>query len=240
MLTKVLNAGQLASQPSTPIVIQSRFPQGRSGWAWVVNLSPYAFELQDDGGQVRAVVPAFREKVARLKVRTDWVQLVATAEQSAPIGQFTIGQVTNPGAFYDSATVAGVTGFALVLDGGASWSTSGQVTAQLVASSTPKSSFTGSSSNYPQGDANVVGSKVDIGASGTSLPNTTYFLGPGDFPDLTAGYPYYGVEIEFPSAPTTFLDVLGFGAQSSYPSSAWALYAGVEDCMPIMAGNLVS
>lgn len=80
-MIKVLSAGQLTSQPA-PVSLPTHFPEGKVGWLHVINLSPYAYEIQDDSGTVRSVVTAFRERVVGLKVRTERVQLVAVATQT--------------------------------------------------------------------------------------------------------------------------------------------------------------
>lgn len=84
MMTKLLVASQLASQPTTATEFPTQFPIERAAWVHVVNLSPYVFEIQDDQGLVRSVVSAFRERAVRLRARTDRMLLVATATQTAP------------------------------------------------------------------------------------------------------------------------------------------------------------
>src|SRR2546429_744504 len=73
-MIKLLNAGQLASIPSAPVRFQSRINGDQLAWFYGVNYSPYLFEVLDDSGLVRGVLPP-GEKVIPLQVRSEYLVL---------------------------------------------------------------------------------------------------------------------------------------------------------------------
>jgi len=95
---------------------------------------------------------------------------------------------------------------ALVVTTPITWTTAGQVTAQLYAGRT--ASVT-SDAHHP-----LRGLPVNVGPSGTTLAAGTYLLTQQDIADLQSYLPAVGVRLVFPSAPTAgaaavYVDVAG-------------------------------
>ncbi len=95
---------------------------------------------------------------------------------------------------------------ALVVTTPITWTSVGQVTAQLYAGRTAASA---SDANHP-----LRGAPVNVGPSGTTLAAGTYLLTQQDIADLQSYLPAVGVRLVFPSAPsagaaTVFVDVAG-------------------------------
>lgn len=82
-MIRILTAAQLQTQPANPVKLEGRTKPDSPTWAHVVNLSPYTFELQDDTGIARTVVPAFRERAYKVRVRTEKFFLAAVATSPA-------------------------------------------------------------------------------------------------------------------------------------------------------------
>ena len=51
MLTRIFQPGDLGASPADQSV-PSRLRMDKRGWVWGFNLSPYVFEIQDEGGSV--------------------------------------------------------------------------------------------------------------------------------------------------------------------------------------------
>lgn len=85
-MIRILSPSQLAAAPSAT-KLESRINGDKLCWVHVLNLSPYAFELQDDHGEVRGVVRWFGEAIVPLQIRSEYLVLVAIATTTlvAPI-----------------------------------------------------------------------------------------------------------------------------------------------------------
>ncbi len=118
--------------------------------------------------------------------------------------------LTGGGAATDYPCVAVPSGrfktVALVVTTPITWTSAGQVTAQLYAGRTAASA---SDANHP-----LRGAPVNVGPSGTTLLAGTYLLTQQDIADLQSYLPCVGVRLVFPSAPTAgaasvYVDVAG-------------------------------
>lgn len=78
-MIRILSPAQLAAAPGPTSYPSRMTDQEGTCWVHVLNLSPYAFELQDDKQEVRGLVPWFGEAIIPLRVISENVVLVAVA-----------------------------------------------------------------------------------------------------------------------------------------------------------------
>lgn len=81
-MMKIFQAADLATLPADKSVV-STTKESPGRWFEVANLSPYAFELLDDGGAVRGLAGPFNYAAIPLMVTTENIVLHAVATQAA-------------------------------------------------------------------------------------------------------------------------------------------------------------
>jgi hypothetical protein len=77
-MQKVLNSNDLASLPAL-VALESRMPLDRPAFLEAINISPFLFEVQNDQGEVVAVLLPYTQTIQKIVVRTDRVNLVGVA-----------------------------------------------------------------------------------------------------------------------------------------------------------------